>query len=394
MSDTREIDSEMRGSPSSTYEQDDDLSVLRVLNILLQRWRLLVVLPSLGFILFAAVNYTQPRSYTASASFMPHSAVDGRSRVSGVAAQLGIDVGGSSQAGQSPDFYAALLLSREVLRAAVETEYTLATPDGPVAGNLLTLYGLDPAGGLQAREAASRILAGAISVSPQRTTGLVRVSVTAPSPVLAEQIAARLLDLMHDFNHRLRQSQAAAEGQFIEERLSEVGADLRSSEDELKVFLRQNRQFRNSPELIFEYERLERQVELHQSLYNSLAQSLERARMDQARNTPLITVLERPEGSARANSRGTISRGLLGMVLGLLIAAAVAFTSEYLRRTRYTEPEEYRKLETLRRQVAKDLGRPFRRRSRSSPPREAGGAQEEAGQRTSRENGGRTHIVG
>ena len=45
----------------------------------------------------------------------------------------------------------------------------------------------------------------------------------------------------------------------------------------MKAFLVENRQFSNSPQLIFEHDRLERQVTMRQELVTAMAQAYEQA---------------------------------------------------------------------------------------------------------------------
>ena len=51
--------------------------------------------------------------------------------------------------------------------------------------------------------------------------------------------------------------------------------------------------------LTLDYARLQRRVELGQQVYSTLALSYEQARIDEVRNTPLLILIDRPEGSAR-----------------------------------------------------------------------------------------------
>jgi len=92
-----------------------------------------------------------------------------------------------------------------------------------------------------------------------------------------------------------RQSQAAAERGFTEERMAEAQEELRAAENELQRFLQNNRQFQNSPELVFQHDRLQRRVAMRQQVYTSLVQSYEQARIDEVPNTPVITVVEYAE---------------------------------------------------------------------------------------------------
>ena len=47
----------------------------------------------------------------------------------------------------------------------------------------------------------------------------------------------------------------------------------------------------------------------------------EQARIDEVRNTPVITVVEPPDLPTRPNPRRTVLKGLLGLIVGLLMGA-------------------------------------------------------------------------
>ena len=103
-----------------------------------------------------------------------------------------------------------------------------------------------------------------------------------------------ILDLVHTFDLTTRQTQAGAERRFSGERLAELTGELRDAEDTLKSFLIENRVFSNSPALQFEHDRLQRAVTMRQELVTSLAQAYERARIEEVRNTPVITLIDPP----------------------------------------------------------------------------------------------------
>ncbi len=46
---------------------------------------------------------------------------------------------------------------------------------------------------------------------------------------------------------------------------------------------------------LFEHDRLERPVSMRQELVTAMAQAYEQARVDEVRNTPVITVIDQPE---------------------------------------------------------------------------------------------------
>jgi uncharacterized protein involved in exopolysaccharide biosynthesis len=341
---------------------EDEISLVEIANTVLRHWRVIVVLPVLLMLVVAAWSLTRDRRYAASASFMPQVAEGrGAGGAAALAQQFGVSLG-TDRPGQSPQFYVDLLRSRTLLREAVESEYHVPTDEGRTwRGSLIQYWELGDGvrSGPPWRQ-ATEIVSDAISASVSRETGVVQLNVSSDHPVLAEQIAERLLELLNEYNLEVRQGRAQEEGRFISGRLSEAQAELRAAEGALQDFLRQNREFGNSPELAFEHDRLQRQVMMRQEVYTSLLRSQEQARIDAVRDTPLLTVIDHPAGTAEPEGRGTVLRAMLAFMLGLMLAVFIAFTTEFARRGRETDDPHYQEFQSLSREAWEDLRHPGR----------------------------------
>jgi uncharacterized protein involved in exopolysaccharide biosynthesis len=334
---------------------EERVSLLRV-GAAIMRHRVLV-LSTAGIIvlLVAAKLLLSPRVYTTESSFIPQSNSP-TSNFSGIAAQIGIALP-MAEPGRSPEFYASLITSRQVLGAVVDTSFML-----PGTGPITLVEHYESSGDTPAlrREEAMTSLEKNLETTVDATSGVVELRATATDPALALMINQRVLDLVNEFNLHTRQSQAAMERRFTEGRLEEVRGELREAEDRQQRFLQRNRDYQNSPELLFQAERLQREVEFRQQLYTVLAESYERAKIDEVRDTPVITVVERPELPARPDRRGLLKWGLVSLILGLILGAILALTREALARTRSDEPAEYAELAELWRSSKDDLLHPWR----------------------------------
>jgi len=267
----------------------------------------------------------RPRVYSSTVAFVPQGRAT-PSNISGIAAQLGLALPAAGGT-QSPAFYIELLGSRAVLRDALLTEYTVPTDTGTIRANLVDLWELEEETPALRVEAGLERLAGSVEASSSGQTGVVRLTARARQPELARQIADRLVTLLNDFNLGSRRSQATAEREFVERRLADVGADLRAAENRLQAFLQQNR-VTASPALRFEEERLNRAVSLQTQLYTTLAQAFEQAKIDEVRDTPVITVVEPAETPARPDRRGLLRTGVVALLGGLALGLVLAFLAE------------------------------------------------------------------
>lgn len=325
--------------------------------IALLRYRRVVVGAAVAA--FAGVGISgllAPRTYTASASFITQAA-KAPSNIAGLAAQLGVSVQ-TGEAGTNPAFYLDLLRSRGVLSSVVTARFTSVDQGKIVTGTLAELLHVPGNTSAERREAAIRALRDRLSTTLTPKTGVIAFSVRTLDPELSHQIAVRLIAELNRFNLERRQSQAAAERKFAESRLGEVRAELRDAEDRMQVFLQRNREYRSAPDLIFEAERLQREIALRQQLYSALSQALEQAKIDQVRDTPVITVIEAPEAPASPDARGLVRRSLLAFGTGAFLGAFLAIVLYAVRGDRSPSGEARGELARLWLETREDFRHP------------------------------------
>ncbi|HVT40282.1 MAG TPA: hypothetical protein VHE78_14670 [Gemmatimonadaceae bacterium] len=307
-----------------------------LLAVLLIHRRFILVVAGFGLMLSVVGAFLTVPKYTSSFSFSPQTSQDpSRAGLASLAGQLGISVGGASEA---PQLYAELVSTRDVLSPIARDSFALAPGDGkrvPLA-TFLGIRGADPqvVEERTLRNLRTRIVAASAAT---RTSGVVSVTVRTKSAEVSFEIAERLLDGLNQFNLATRKSQAGEERRFTEGRLAAAKVALRAAEDSLQNFLFANRQFGNSPQLTFQRERLQREVSLRQQVVLGLAQQYEDARIREVRDTPVITVIEKPALPAMADPRGRGVIIVLGTFLALLLGIGLVLVWEGWNRQRRAE---------------------------------------------------------
>jgi uncharacterized protein involved in exopolysaccharide biosynthesis len=164
-----------------------------------------------------------------------------------------------------------------------------------------------------------------ITPIPNVTTGVVRIDVTTRSPELSQALAQRTIDLINEFNLQKRQSQGASERRFAEGRLADMAVSLRAAEAQLEEFEQRNAEYLRSPQLRIEHARLQNNLAAKQMLQTTLTQSYEQARLQEVRDTPVITLLERPAVPVRPNSRHALQKTLFAFIVGAMVGVVLAF---------------------------------------------------------------------
>jgi len=288
--------------------------------------RLLGVAAVLGLVIALLLGFVQTPMYMSTGSFLPQ-ARRSQTNLPAVAAQLGLSIS-NGEANQSPQFYVDLLKSREILKPVVRASYAFASRGKRLVGTLPEIYGVDAPRSEGGVEEAMKRLDRNMSAAASAKTGVVSVSVKTPWPVLSGQLLQRILEEVNTFNLESRQNQATAERRFSEERLVASQSELRAAEERLQNFLEDNREWRSSPKLTFEQDRLAREIGTRQQVYTTIAQMYEQARMDEVRNTPLITIVEKPNVPLKPESRHLLRNAAFAVFIALLIALLAAFASE------------------------------------------------------------------
>lgn len=312
-----------------TAPRDDEgaaLSPLRLATVLLRGRIWVLRLAALSAIVVATSILLRERQYTARASVMPQARrqVQG---LSGLAAQFGLAV--PSQEGvQNPAFYVDLLLARQLLGDISTSSFRVRVGEAS-RDTILALYlGVAPADSAELRERGFLELRNHVGASQNTKTGVVNLSVTTRDPELSAAIAQRLLDQLDAFNQERRRSQATAERQFTERRLAEVREELREAEERQLAFLQRNRDYRGSPELSFQQDRLAREVAMRQQVFTSLAQAYEQSRIDEVRDTPVLSIVEAPTVPPLPDGRGLVRYTLVALLLGAFGTAAIILLLE------------------------------------------------------------------
>jgi uncharacterized protein involved in exopolysaccharide biosynthesis len=331
-----------------------DLSILKFVNVLLRFRGTFVVSLVLVGAMAMALALTESRSYTSNTSFMPERGDQGIN--SGLAAQFGLSVGGGGQGAESPAFYLELLKTHDVLNAIAGAEYSLPHETGP----LEKAYGMRGPSPTLERERAIRQLARQIHASASAKTGIINVGVTTTDPALSKQIAQQVLAQLRRFNSERRQTQATSEREFAETRMIDGKQQLTEAENRLEGFLQVNRDYRNAPRLVFEEDRLARDVSMRQQLYTSLTQAYEQAKLDEIRQAATLTVLQPPLAPLSADSRGLIRRAMFALFIGLIVGVFFAYVRQYAEKARTNDVDEYSEFKALKQDAIADIRHPLR----------------------------------
>lgn len=342
---------------SRGYAPEDRISLVRHVTLLLEQRVLTVGLPLAVAVITLLVSLLLPRHYTATASFMPSGGAGLASNLSGIAAQFGLSVS-ADDPGQSPAFYADLIQSDGILRTVVTESFPAGNDTVPgTTTTLVAYYGYGNLPREAGIERTTERMRQDLAAVPNLKTGVVQVRFETRSPWLSAGVVGALVDQVNAFNAAQRKTQARAEREFVEGRVTASEEELRVAEDRLQSFLDRNREFRNSPPLLFQHDRLQREVVQRQAVVTTLGQSLEQARIEEVRNTPLISLVEQPVPPAIPDRRRLALKLGAALVVGALVGLGLAYLRAQWRLASSADPAAIGDLRAITRDLRDDLRR-------------------------------------
>jgi uncharacterized protein involved in exopolysaccharide biosynthesis len=316
-----------------------ELPTIYLAVVLLRQRHLIAVFGGLGALIALLYAAWQPKQYTSTATFVPQNSDASASGLALAASQFGIKIAAGQPGGWSSAIYVELLSSATIRRRIASDTVTIAE-EGNRKSSLIDLLAVKGNKPNERAERSLRFMNRLVSVVEDKKLGGVRLAVTTKWPSVSYQLATRFVRDVGDFNNTSRKTQVTEERKFVEQQAANAERSLRAAEGRLQMFLQTNRAYMSSPSLVFEHDRLQRDVSLWQQIYTTLAQNREDARIREVRDVPVVTMLESPRVPALPNTRGTALATVLGGVFGAFVAVLLALLADAMKRTESVPPSE------------------------------------------------------
>lgn len=331
-----------RNTSPVTSADSTDTGLLDYAWVLVRHWRLILGIPLVAAVVTGLVSFLLPERFTARVEFVPESSnsIKLPSGLGTLAGEFGLSLPATNPL-ESPQFYAKVATSRPLLERTLATRFPVA--GGADSAALIDILRIRPASPRIRMEKAIKYFRKKAAIKVDNKTGVLQLTVETRSPELSAAVATHMVGLLNDFNRNTRNLQARERRKFAEARTQEAGHDLEQAEDLLRTFLNRNRQY-ESPQLMFERNRLERQVTLRQEIYGTLRREFEMARLEEVNDTPVLTVVEPAQPPALRSSPLRIRMTLVAGLLGLVVSITLAFLLEYLRSSRLRQPAAYARI--------------------------------------------------
>ncbi|KAF0152678.1 MAG: lipopolysaccharide biosynthesis protein [Ignavibacteria bacterium] len=177
---------------------------------------------------------------------------------------------------------------------------------------------------------------GLIAV-PEQLEATVKSMSSIYADLYRKEIELNVLKQTYGSDHPLI-STTEVELNEIQKKIDQLNAGTDSSQKDVKLLI----PFKQAPELGSEYLKIYRNLEIQYKILEFVQPLYEQARVEEARNTPSVIVLDKAGPADRkAKPKGTIFASL-GFVISVIIGLLTVFTIELFRKIKLNNPEQYK----------------------------------------------------
>ena len=252
----------------------------------------IVLVLALAYLLFLAKPY-----YDTTVTILPDYGANASSmlgQLSGLASLAGVNVGGSTPT----QIYQELVTSESVLAPVIYAKYK--TKEFPDSVNLIKYEEIEPDKSLPADlqkrkmflKEFQKLTKSRITTDVDRMTQVLTITVQMPEGQLSADVANNIATSLDDYIQTQIRTSAKDQREYIDKRMSQVKDSLTIAENNMKDFNEKNKVISQSPSLMLEQARLQRNVEILNTVYLQLAQQSELAKIQEVKDTPVINVEE------------------------------------------------------------------------------------------------------
>ena len=300
--------------------EDDEINLLDLLIVLAKHKKRIIGATFAAALLAVGYALSLPNIYTGSTKILPPQ--QSQSSASAMLSQLGglAGMAGGSLGIKNPnDLYIAMLKSRSVMEKIVKRF------------DLKKVYEQETlTGTLNALEGSMTVASG--------KDGMITVEVSDKDPQLAANIANAFIEELNKLLQTYSLTDASQKRTFFDQQLRQAKDKLTDAELKLD----------KTPNTSLQYLDALRNLKYQEALWEILAKQFEMAKLDEAKDFPLIQVLDKATPPEKKSKPKRSLIVLLATLVAFFLAVIWAFISEALARSG-SDPEQGARLQELRR---------------------------------------------
>jgi uncharacterized protein involved in exopolysaccharide biosynthesis len=288
-----------------------------------RRWIALFVLITTALVV--VYSLMQSDQFTAETTILPElerNKLMGLAGISDLASAAGVSVGETPIA----RLYPLMVRSDRILHEVIFRKYATVSRSDSVT--LIQYWKFDDRPEGEAYDLALKTLRDRMDLTFDSRLLTLILRVVMEEPRLAADVANQVTTQLDIYTRTKRRTSVTAQREFIEKRLAETQASLTASEDRLRSFREKNRRVLDSPMLLLEQARLEREFQINSTIFVELKKQVEIAKIEEIKNIPIINVLDIARvpilRSAPKRTATVIWVFSLSLVIGIVAAGGLA----------------------------------------------------------------------
>ncbi len=194
--------------------------------------------------------------------------------------------------GDLSQVYPAILTSKTLLYMTLDSTFT--DPGTGDTNTLLDWLEIEAESREQALDLGYKALERIIEVEPDNVSSLITVSISSKYPWLAAGLCGMLSNMLNEFAVEYQTSTAQNTRQFTQEQLRMQRDSLESAEINVRDFIKANINYLEDADLRMRFQELERERLAREQIWIEYRQQYEMARLQEVKDTPVLTILDKP----------------------------------------------------------------------------------------------------
>jgi uncharacterized protein involved in exopolysaccharide biosynthesis len=304
-------------------EQENPIDWIELLSEFWRRRKFITIFTGGITLITIVIVLILPKQYTSSAVILPDvdkSHLSNLAGISNLAAMAGVNLGGE---GSLIQLYPTIIKSEWVLRNVIYHKYK--TNKFADSVNLIQYWEYKESTPELNFEVTLKTLQELLDISTDMKLNVITMKIETTDPQLSADILNNAIDELNTFLLTKRTTNASEQRKWIEGRLVEVKKDLERSENALKEFREKNRIVTGSPQLMLEQARLEREVQINNTLYVELKKQYEVARINEIQDIPIVNVMDYARPAAKKSSPKRTITTLVMMFISFIGSLTLVF---------------------------------------------------------------------
>ena len=346
--------------PQYLEEEYDEIDIMELIRKLFKDWKLILKWCGIAAVVGLVIGFSIPREFTVNTRMVPELVSrSGSSSLYSLASLAGINVSSTSTTDAVfPELYPDIVSSTpfvvELFPVQVDfkykkgdmtsdyytylKEYNKAPWWGKVFGFPMKALGwfmglfrekeeevegyadLNPTALTQEQEDIAKAIRESVSLSVDKKTSVISLSVTAQDPKVAAHISEEVIERLQTYVTDYRTEKARQDLEYYEKLYEEYKDAYYTSQQRYASYMDRN-QGVVLQRVKTEQERLQNEMNLNYQLYNACAQQLQTAKAKVQQETPVFTIINPPQVPLKRSNTSKLTILIASIFLGAVVAA-------------------------------------------------------------------------